>query len=69
MRFDFLPRVITTAPGDKVLLGKELPTVLFRTPALASEEHREISYNYSEKVAKIVNNTPFASPIIPGGVQ
>ncbi|MFA6105221.1 MAG: hypothetical protein WC725_01305 [Patescibacteria group bacterium] len=55
VRFDILPRVITTSSASKVLAGQGRPTVLARGSNEASGNQQKIVENYQKRVANIID--------------
>lgn len=56
MRFDFLPRVITTSGVTKTIMGENLPTVIAKTESPALEQERLVAGLYHRRVMGIVRD-------------
>lgn len=55
VRFDILPRVITTSSVSKILAGEGKPIVLDRGRNEASVEEKQVSESYLQRVANIID--------------
>lgn len=63
VRFDILPRVMTTSSASKILAGQENPTVLARGSRKASLQEQRVAENYQQRVMGIVDQN-FPSLIV-----
>ena len=59
VRLDLLPRVITTSPPTKTMMGEDMPTVIARTDKPATSEDARIVDMYNQKIRRIVQNISF----------
>lgn len=55
VRFDFMPRVITTSAVTKTMLGQGLPTRIDKSGSAASDEEKEIAERYYKDILGFIN--------------
>lgn len=55
VRFDFMPRVITTSAVTKTMLGPELPTRIDKSENTASSTEKEIAERYYKDVLDTIS--------------
>jgi hypothetical protein len=56
VRWDFLPRVMTTNPVIKTIMGEDMPTLIVRTENPATDEDNNVISNYHQRIDHILKN-------------